>query len=76
MENSANDTYLIVNRADTSAKHIAYRNALYATLCDRIPGADFSGFSAERSALFSACALASGAPSAFPRPLPLRRRRF
>jgi hypothetical protein len=45
MENSANDTYLIVNRADTSAKHIAYRNALYATLCDRIPGADFSDFS-------------------------------
>ena len=47
MENSANDTYLLVNRADTSTKHIAYRNALYATLCDRIPGADFSGFSQE-----------------------------
>ena len=37
MENSANDTYLIANRADTSAKHIAYR----------IPGADLSGFSQE-----------------------------
>ena len=47
MENSANDTYLLVNRADTSAKHIAYRNALYATLCDRIPGADFPAFRRE-----------------------------
>ena len=45
MENSANDTYLIVNRADKSNMHIAYRKELYAKLCDRIPGVDFSDFS-------------------------------